>query len=128
MTEEELNKPITLNNLMETLVTFNEEKVVPRMKEVVKEMLDDQFKNKIKPEIIKAKQETMDYSDKKLGIVEGNINLKLNKIEQKLDKTDQKLDKTDQKLDILIDVFEDKKVIKAKDVARIKFAIEAGKT
>lgn len=108
MTEEELNKPVTLNNLMETLVTFNEEKAIPRLKEAMKEMLDDQFDNKVKPEIIKAKQEMMDYTDKRVGGAEGRINPKLNRINQQLD--------------TLTNVLRDKNVIDEEDVKKVQKA------
>jgi hypothetical protein len=89
MTEEELNKPVTLNNLMETLVTFNEEKAIPRFKEAMKEVMMDGFANfnvdflkpaveELKVEIKKSEQVNKDWTDKRVGEAEGRIIPKIN--------------------------------------------------
>lgn len=50
------------------------------------------------------------------------VDQRLDKVEQGLDRVDVGLNKVDQKLDTLVEVLEEKSVIKAEDIKRVKFA------
>lgn len=73
MSEE---KSLTKSDLVDVLGTFTEDVLLPKMQE----MIDTNFVEKIKPEIMKAKQEMMDYTDKRIGQSEGKILPKINAI------------------------------------------------
>jgi len=113
-------KSITKSDFTEVLGKFTEDVLLPAIGRLIDNSADS-VKEELKVEIKKSEQVNKDWTDKRVEQAEGRINLRLGGIEQKLEKADKKLD-------TLVDVLEDKRVIKVKDVARIKFAAEVGKT